>query len=117
MSGNAQSFRQFADRRYQFGKWLGRQRDQARRHPRITTAQVALTVIGRVFFAVRSLLRVDQWLRTPAAPAWRDLAPTRSRGSDTTLLRVLGAWERARLRQAPTRGIGRCTCSGRIACG
>jgi hypothetical protein len=100
MNWNAQSFRQFADRQYQFGKWLGRQRDQARRHPRITTAQVALTVIGQVFFALRSLLRVDQWLRTPPAQTWLDVAATAPRGSDTTLLRVFGAWERSRLRQA-----------------
>lgn len=100
MGWNAQSFRQFADQQYQFGSWLRRQRDRARRHPRVPAAQVALTVIGQVFFALRSLLRVDQWLRTPAARGWLGVAAHAPRGSDTTLLRVLGAWERGRLRQA-----------------
>jgi hypothetical protein len=53
-----------------------------------------------VFFALRSLLRADQWLRTPMARVWLGLTATAPRGSDTTLLRVLGAWERGRGRQA-----------------
>lgn len=100
MGIDAQSFRQFAERQYQFGRWLRHQRDSARRHPRVSTAQVALTIIGQVFFALRSLLRADQWLRTPMAQAWLGLSATAPRGSDSTLLRVLGAWKRGRLRQA-----------------
>jgi len=100
MVGNDQAFRQFAETQYQFGSWLHRQRDAARRHPRVTAAQIALAVIAQVFFGLRSLLRVDQWLRTSLAVAWLRCATTGPRGSDTTLLRALGMWERARLRQA-----------------
>lgn len=53
-----------------------------------------------MFFALRSLLRADPWLRTPVARVWLGLTATAPRGSDTTLLRVLGGWERGRLRQA-----------------
>ena len=97
---DAQRFRQFAETQYQFGRWLRHQRDRARRHPHVRTAQVALTIIAQVFFALRSLLRADQWWRTPRARAWLGVAAGAPRGSDTTLLRVLGAWERGRLRQA-----------------
>jgi len=100
MVGNDQAFRQFAETQYQFGWWLRRQRDTARRQPRVTAAQIALAVIAQVFFGLRSLLRVDQWLRTSLAVAWLRCAATGPRGSDTTLLKALGAWERARLRQA-----------------
>ena len=100
MGMDAQSFRQFVETQYQFDRWLRHQRDRARRHPRVGTAQVALTIIAQVFFALRSLLRADQWLRTPMARVWLGLTATALRGSDTTLLRVLGAWERGRLRQA-----------------
>jgi len=100
MGADAQSFRQFAETQYQFGRWLRQPRDRARQQPRVTTAQVALTLIAQVFFALRSLLRVDQWLRTPMARAWLNVAAHAPRGSDTTLLRVVGAWERGRLRQA-----------------
>jgi len=100
MIGNDQAFRQFAEVQYRFGWWLTRQRDTARRHPRVSAAQVALAVIAQVFFGLRSLLRVDQWLRTSLAVAWLRCAPTGPRGSDTTLLKALGMWDRARLRQA-----------------
>ena len=100
MGTDAQSFRQFAETQYQFGRWLRHQRDTARKHPRVSAAQVALTVIAQVFFALHSLLRTDQWLRTPMARVWLGLSATAPRGSDTTLLRVLGAWQRGRLRQA-----------------
>lgn len=100
MIGNDQAFRQFAERQYQFGWWLGRQRDTARRHPQVRAAHLALAVIAQVFFGLRSLLRVDQWLRPSLAVAWRRCASTGPRGSDTTLLKALGAWDRARWRQA-----------------
>lgn len=114
MIGNDQAFRQFAETQYQFGWWLRRQRDAARRHPRVSAAQVALAVIAQVFFGLRSLLRVDQWLRTSLAVVWLRCAPTGARGSDTTLLKGLGAWDRVRLRQATyalhlaVRDQGRC---------
>lgn len=88
MGMDAQSFRQFAETQYQFGRWLRHQRDRVRRHPRVSAAQVALTIIAQVFFALRSLLRADQWLRTPMARAWLGLTANAPRGSDTTLLRV-----------------------------
>jgi hypothetical protein len=100
MVGDNQVFRQFAEVQYQFGWWLHRQRDTARRHPQVSAAQLALTVIAQVFFGLRSLLRVDQWLRTSLAVAWLRCATTGRRGSDTTLLKALGMWDRARLRQA-----------------
>lgn len=100
MVGSDQSFRQFVEAQYQFGWWLHQQRDRARRHPRISAAHLASAVIAQVLFGLRSLLRVDQWLRTSVAVAWLPCARTGPRGSDTTLLRALGAWERGRLRQA-----------------
>jgi hypothetical protein len=100
MRSDAHSFRQFAERQYQFDRWLRHQRDDARQHPRVSAAQVARTVIAQVFFALRSLLRADQWLRTPMARVWLGLTTTAPRGSDTTLLRVLGAWQRWRIRPA-----------------
>lgn len=100
MVGNNQGFRQFAETQYRLGWWLARQRDTARRHPQVSAAQLALAVIAQVFFGLRSLLRVDQWLRTSLAVAWLQCARAGRRGSDTTLLKALGAWDRARLRQA-----------------
>lgn len=97
---DAHSFRQFADRQYQLEWWLCHQRDDARKHPRVSAAQVALTIIVQVFLALRSLLRADQWLRTPMACVWLGLRVTAPRGSDMTLLRVLTAWQRWRRRQA-----------------
>ena len=97
MVGNDQTFRQFAETQYQFGWWLRRQRDGARRHPQVSAAQIAFAVIAQVFFGLRSLLRVDQWLRTSLAVAWLRCASTGPRGSDMTLLKALGMWERARL--------------------
>lgn len=100
MIGNDQAFRQFAETQYKFGWWLRQQRDTARQHPQVSAAQLALAVIAQVFFGLRSLLRVDQWLRTSLAVVWLRCARTGPRGSDTTLLQALGAWDRARLRQA-----------------
>lgn len=56
MIGNAHGFREFAESQYQFGWWLARQRDNARRHPRVSAAQIALAVMAQVFFGLRSLL-------------------------------------------------------------
>lgn len=100
MIGNNQAFRQFAETQYKFGWWLRQQRDTARQHPRVSAAQLALAVIAQVLFGLRSLLRVDQWLRTSVAGVWLRCTTTGPRGSDTTLLKALGMWERARLRQA-----------------
>jgi len=55
MIENDQGFRQFAAVQYQFGWWLTRQRDTARRHPQVSAAQLALTVIAQVFFGLRSV--------------------------------------------------------------
>ena len=74
MVGSAQTFRQFAETQYQFGWWIGRQRDDARQQPRVTAAVIAQAVIAQALFGLRSLLRVDQWLRTGLAAAWIRLA-------------------------------------------
>jgi len=40
----------------------------------VKTVQVAFTIAVQVFFALRSLLRTDQWLCTPTARVWLGVA-------------------------------------------
>lgn len=96
---NAQAFRHFVQTQFQLSAWALRQRDDARREPQVTPAFIFRALVYQAVLCVDSLLGVDQWLRSPQARRLLDHTGRRC-GSDTTLLRALGAWQIGRTRQA-----------------
>ncbi|MGH9556727.1 MAG: hypothetical protein ACRD2Y_12990 [Terriglobales bacterium] len=99
MVANAQAFRHFVQTQFQLSHWAARQRDDARRQPQITAAFIFRALVYQAVLCLDSLLSVDQWLRSPQARRLLEHTGRRS-GSDTTLLRALGAWQLWRSRQA-----------------
>jgi hypothetical protein len=97
----ANAFRHFIETEYQFSYWASQQRDRARRRPVVTPARIFTVEVHQPVVGLDSLLAVDQWVRI--APSQRVVGPPadpRCPGSDSTLLRALGAWEMEPLRQA-----------------
>jgi hypothetical protein len=95
------AFRQFVETEYKLSYWASRQQDRARRRPVVTPAAIFRAALGQGVWGLGSLLQLDQWLRTHGAQRFIGHAPdARCRGSDSTLLRALGAWELERAREA-----------------
>lgn len=99
MVANAQAFLHFVQTQFQFSCWAARQHDDARRQPQVTPAYIFRALVYQAVLGWRSLLAVDEWLRSPAAARLLERTGQRC-GSDTTLRRALGAWKIARSRQA-----------------
>lgn len=99
MVGRAQAFRHFVQTQCPLSQWAARQRDSARAQPQVSAAVVFLAVVFQAVFGLRSLLRLDQWLRWPLAKALVGSRRAQA-ASDTTLLRVVSAWQMRPLREA-----------------
>ena len=88
MVGCAPAFRQFVQTQCPLRQWAARQRDGARQQPQVTAAVVFLAAVFQAVFGLRSLLRLDQWLRQPLLKTL--VGSTRAvAASDSTLVRVL----------------------------
>lgn len=101
MVEKASAFRHFVQTEYKLSDWASQQRDRARRRPLVTPARIFQLAVHQPVVGLGSLLDVDQWVRT--APSRRLVGPPadpRCPGSDSTLLRALGAWEMEPTRQA-----------------
>lgn len=101
MVEKASAFRHFVETEYRLSFWASQQQDRARRRPLVTAARIFRAVVHQAVANLGSLLALDQWLRSRSAD--RLIGPPvdpRCPGSDTTLLRALGAWEMEPLRQA-----------------
>jgi len=97
----ASAFRHFVETEYKLSCWASQQQDRARRRPVVTAARIFRAVVHQAVAGLSSLLRLDQWVRTGSAD--RLIGPSTDPhcpGSDTTLLRALGAWEMEPLRAA-----------------
>ena len=94
MVEKASAFRHFIETEYRFSYWASQQRDRARCRPVVTPGRIFTVEVHQPLVGLDSLLDVDQWVRT--APSQRVVGPPanpRCPGSDSTLLRALGAWE------------------------
>jgi len=97
----ASAFRHFVETEYKFSFWADQQQDRARRRPVVTAARIFRAVVHQAVTGVGSLLGLDQWLRSRSAERLIGApADPHCPGSDSTLLRALGAWEMEPLRQA-----------------
>lgn len=96
---NAGHFQRFAEQDYHLSQWASIQKDGARKKPEITAGEIFKAVVYQPIVGKRSLLKHDQFLRTTAA--LRLIGSEREMvASDTTMIRVLNAWEMKRLRKA-----------------
>jgi len=101
MVEKASAFRHFVETEYKFSFWADQQQDRARRRAVVTAARIFRAVVHQAVAGLGSLLGLDQWLRgRSVARLIGPPADPRCPGSDTTLLRALGAWEMEPLRQA-----------------
>ena len=95
------AFQQFVETEYKLSYWAGQQQDRARRRPVVKPAAIFRAAVGQAALGLGSVLQVDQWLRTNAAQRFiGQPADAPCRGSDSTLLRALGAWELGPVRDA-----------------
>ena len=94
MVATTSAFRQFVESEYKLSYWASQQHDRARRRPVVKPPAIFRAGVGQGVFGLGSVLQVDQWLRTNAAQHFiGQPADARCRGSDSTLLRALGAWD------------------------
>src|SRR2546425_5059058 len=101
MVGTTSAFQQFVESEYKLSHWANQQQDRARRRPVVKPAAIFRAAVGQAAWSLGSVLKVDQWLRTRTAQRFIGQSPdARCRGSDSTLLRALGAWELGPARDA-----------------
>ena len=94
MVAPTKTFRHFVETEYKLSYWASQQHDRARRRPVVKPPAIFRAGVGQGVFGLGSVLQVDQWLRTNAAQHFiGQPADARCRGSDSTLLRALGAWD------------------------
>jgi hypothetical protein len=89
----------FAEANYHMTYWASKQKDRARRKPKITAGTIFEAIVYQAVLGKRSLLQEDQWLRTEEAKTLHK-SERPMVASDTTLLRALGAWEMEPTREA-----------------
>jgi hypothetical protein len=89
----------FAETNYHMRYWASKQKDRARKKPRIKAGTIFEAVIYQAVLGKRSLLQADQWLRSTEAKTLHQ-SKRAMVASDTTLLRVLEKWDLAATREA-----------------
>ena len=89
----------FAEANYHMTYWASKQKDHARRKPRITAGTIFEAIVYQAVLGKGSLLQEDQWLRTAEAKVLHH-SQRKMVASDTTLLRVLGKWDLEPTREA-----------------
>jgi hypothetical protein len=89
----------FAETNYHMRYWASKQKDWARKKPRIKAGTIFEAVIYQAVLGKRSLLQADQWLRSTEAKRLHQ-SKRAMVASDTTLLRVLEKWDLAGTRAA-----------------
>ena len=96
---NAETFRRFADTRYQINHWASVQKDAARKKPVISAGTIFRDVVFGTVVGVRGVLQLDQRGRQKSFKALvgssRDMV-----ASDSTILRAASAWDMERTRMA-----------------
>lgn len=93
------AIQRFAEANYHMTYWGSKQKDRARRKPKITAGTIFEAIVYQAVIGKRSLLQEDQWLRTEEARTLHRSARSMV-ASDSTLLRVLRAWEMKPTREA-----------------
>ena len=96
---SAQRFREFVSTKFKLSYWANRQQDRARQNPQVSASLIFRAMVYQSVLGLGSFLSLDHWLRGASAAALLESAGRR-RGSDTTVLKALGAWQWARLREA-----------------
>jgi len=89
----------FAEANYHMTYWASKQKDRGRRKPKITAGTIFEAMAYQAVLGKRSLLQEDQWLRTEEAKRLHK-SKRPMVAADTTLLRVLGAWDLSPTREA-----------------
>lgn len=105
-------FTAFCNRTFPLRQWEARARDQ-RRRPQIAPSVVMRVVTEMVCLGQKSLLAVDQFVRTVQARRWHG-SHRAMVVSDTTLERSLRGWDLAGTRQALTEALGVLEGQGRL---
>jgi hypothetical protein len=95
---NAGQIQRFAEEDYHLSQWAGIQKDSARKKPEITTGEIFKSLVYQPVIGKRSLLELDQFNRTTVALTLVG-SERRMVASDTTILRVLNAWDMSTLRR------------------
>jgi hypothetical protein len=86
------SIQHFAETTYHMTYWASKQKDRARKKPRILASTIFAAIVYQAVLGKRSLLQEDQWLRsTEAKTLHKSKRPMVA--SDSTLIRALGAWD------------------------
>jgi hypothetical protein len=96
---NAGQIQRFAEQDYHLSQWADIQKDSARTKPEISTGEIFKSLVYQPVVGKRSLLGLDQFNRTTVALKLVG-SERRMVASDTTMLRVLEAWEMKGLRRA-----------------
>lgn len=89
----------FAEANYQMTYWASKQKDRARKKPRILASTIFGAIVYQAVLGKGSLLQEDQWLRTPEAKVLHK-SQRRMVASDTTILKALGKWDLGPTREA-----------------
>jgi hypothetical protein len=89
----------FAEASYKMSYWASKQKDRARKKPRILASTIYGVIVYQAVLGKGSLLQEDQWLRTPEAKVLHK-SKRAMVVSDTTLILALGSWENEPTREA-----------------